>query len=98
MADAFTPDEVGELLGRFAERVTAEGAGLHRKPGPAEHGMPLPLGSLERAAAQETLDEAVSGLARLRLDLDEAMTDAAFAAAVARVVVPLERAVKELCR
>jgi hypothetical protein len=60
--------------------------------------MPLPLGSLERAAAVEALSTAERAIGALKADLGMGMTDAAFAAAVTRFVVPLERTVKELCR
>lgn len=65
----------------------------------AEHSMPLPLGSLEREAAIEVLEAAEEQIRQLKdLFLPAGMTDAAFASCVARIVVPLERIAKELCR
>jgi hypothetical protein len=59
--------------------------------------LPQPLGTLDIAAAQEALSKAEWDLAALRADMAEiGMTDAAFAAAVARIVVPLERFTREV--
>jgi hypothetical protein len=85
MADNFTPGEVGELLG-----------GAHRKPEPER--LPRPLGSAQSQAAYNAVGEAIRALDQLGVHLaDGGCTDAAFAAAVAAIVVPLEHAAREAC-
>jgi hypothetical protein len=76
-------------------------AGAHRKPEAPEGRLPRQLDVGQREVAYHAVREAVAGLGKLSTALagdGPVVTDAAFAAAVAEAVVPLEHAAREACR
>jgi hypothetical protein len=90
-------------LSAFQQELDAAGVGRprsHRKPEP-EPGLPRQLDVSQREAAYRAVGEAIGKLGQLSTALaggGPVITDAAFAAAVAEAVVPLEHAAREACR